>query len=179
MITVTDEAMKDGLTAALRKRRRWEEPPALCFVNIEDGEVRVSDVSIFTNWPPEPTFALPHIAEAMNGLGEMVANLAGGVPDNLIGISFRCEAWSVQYRKKEDAELESQRALAKMRLLHTHPLKVEIRLITAAAAGGRLYMATQQRGCDEIDFHEADQIQGLVPDSLRRMLTGLTMGASG
>lgn len=179
MINVTGEAIKEGLTAALRKRRAWEEPPALCFVNLEDGEVVVSDFSIFNRWPPEPTFALPHIADTMNELGEMVSKFAGGVPDNLVGISFRCEAWSLAYSKKEDAELPHQRRMRELRLLHAHPLRVEIRLITAAFSGGRIFMASQERGSEEIEVHEAnEQIEGIVPESLARMLTGLTMGAS-
>jgi hypothetical protein len=169
---VNDDQVKAALAAALRARTRWDESPGLYFISESHG---VRERSIFDRWPPDPTFALPVIAEAFE---ENAAGMAAfGLPHDFVGVAFRCEAWMVNSSKEEFSRPEMQ-AMRRNRQLHTHPDRVETRVINAVVRGGKFYMASQAKGSQEIATDYGQNHGGLVPVSLRRMVTALSGGVN-
>lgn len=167
-----DAGVLAALEAALRARTKWDESPGLYFLKHQDGCVEVSDRELFDRWPPHPPDALPLIAEAMEDTGFLAA--AFTAPHNFIGMAFRCESWAVFTPGPEIPP--GVRKMMEARKLHTHPDRVECRVIWAVTRSGRHYFASQKRGSDQIEKGATENREGTIPESLDRMVRALLTG---
>jgi hypothetical protein len=177
MTTESDLAMRVALKACLLGRKRWDEPPGLHFVgegdNGEGLQVRPRSIITPEMWPPEPTMALPYIADAFEQGGPTLA--AFGMPSTFAGIAFRCEAWTVAASLEEKDEMLAH---SRKRQLHKHPRRVEQRIVVAVVKGGVSYMASQTRGLQEVEIHANSKMEGVVPEALQRIVAALMGGVN-
>jgi hypothetical protein len=168
-----DEAER-ALETMLLGRTEWDEEPGLHFMYDDEGIYHIgSSVVPEGMWHPDRTaITLRMFADMLEIIG--IEALGPVMPESIVGVVFRCEAWTVvsHVDDADSAELMDQ---AHKRKLHVHPDRVESRVATAAMIDGTLRMAFLNRNTPtSVQFMGAEDFQeGMVPDELQHILRAL------
>jgi hypothetical protein len=160
------EPALDMLTHDLEARGTgWNQPPQLAFLyEDDDGTWRLSALPLpdFI-WSPEPGQALHAMAAGMKSESGAVRRLIGGTkPADWRGVAFFAEAWLVKQEKQQGSEDGEEgpdpvlEEMAKARMLHQHPARVECRCWWAAMPDGTFIRTTLSREDEQLD-------EGIIP----------------
>lgn len=149
------EALED-VCRDLTLRAGWDQPHHLAFV-YQRGRSPVGaqlgvDVVQLEYRPLVDSFAAllryerPHhaVVALASGMREDQELVAAMMPDDLIAVALTTEAW--QLVPKTRAEADAQKSYRDKRLIHTHPDRVECRMITAVDVDHVRYGISQPRG---------------------------------
>jgi hypothetical protein len=174
------DVIADALVAEVKKHTEWDEPPALCFVYVEGGRGRVSELPLpEAIWSVDrPPLVLARCAEALGG-GRVSDLLQRVALEGLHGAAFRCEAWEVDGGRPGTAQRSEAMAEQHAGRLHLHPGRREIRSLYAVDRAGITYAAVQRRGEEEVRRSVVypkpggDSFTGTIPSALDRIVTGM------
>lgn len=163
------DAVRAALTAELRHRPRWDEPPALLMLYHRDGEVTVGRTSIVPQlWCLAPAAAV--LNQLAWSLEQATAREIAGIfglahQAGLCGIAFRHEAWMASLHKDAPPALRKQfDEDGREHRIHTRPDRVEIRIMVASTTGGQ-FMVTQTRN-GEPEVPAESIFTGAIPEAL-------------
>jgi len=141
-------AIAGTLAAEIRKRREWDEAPALYALYVEGGRPRLSQIPVPDRmWAGQPAQILLAMADGMAGFAPLLRSAAG---PGLFGVAFRCEAWGVQAPPGDREALRQMIVDANARRVHARPDRVEVRQFWAVDRARVTYMASQERGSGEV-----------------------------
>lgn len=168
----------DTLAAEITRRRKWDEPPGLYFLYLDDGKchVRRQPVpdAVWASGPP------PHVLSAMaDCLGEVSVTLQQIAPEALYGAAFYTEAWTVMQPEAGTAERSEVMADAMAHRVHTRPDRVEARTMCAVDRAGIVYGVLQRRDLDKtpgvtVTYPKPGRrTAGEVPKALERMVAAM------
>jgi hypothetical protein len=149
-------AIAATLGAEIRKRREWDEAPALYTLYVEGGRPRLGQIPVPGRmWAGPPAQILLAMADGMAEFAPLLQSAAG---PGLYGAAFRCEAWGVQAPQGDREALRQMIADGNGRRISTRPDRVEVRQLWAVDRARTTYMASQERGSDEVvtDFRQPD-----------------------
>ena len=171
------DRIADTMAAEVASRTEWDEAPGLCFLYVEDGKPRLSQLEIPDEiWASDrPPYVLDNISRAFGQFADLMQRVS---PVSLYGAAFRCETWRAQ--SVPGTERHSELAAASMRHeLHKHPDRVEARTLCAVDRAGITYMAEQIRGGHEVSRTVSypkpgrPAVSGTVFEALDRLVTTL------
>jgi hypothetical protein len=142
-------AIAEHLAAEIRRRREWDEPPALHTLYVEGGQPRLGQIplpdAVWASGPPS------QVLLALADLGPDYARmLQSAAPAGLYGLAFRCEVWGISAPAGDEAALRKMVEDGNARRVHERPDRVELRQIWAVDRARTTYMAMQERGKTEV-----------------------------
>jgi hypothetical protein len=172
-----------AMAAEVKGRTKWDEPPALFFLYLSDGECHARNLHVPDRYwsGRNPASVLSLMADRLGEFSDLLQQVA---PEHLHGAAFYTETWTVEQPPAGTAERSEVMADALAHRVHTRPDKVEARSMWAVDRGGVLYSALQRRGIDGAPSVRAyypkpgaPAVSGTVPKALERIVTAMLADA--
>jgi hypothetical protein len=175
------KAIAGTLAAEIRKRREWDEAPCLYTLYVNGGRARLAPLPLPDHiWSGSPPQVLLAMADQADFFAPLLQTAAG---PGLYGAAFRCEVWGVSAAASDPAAVRQMTEDGNARRIHARPDRVELRQIWAVDRARVTYVASQERGSDEVEtaVHIPEpgmDHTGNIPTALDRLVSaflGVTM----